>query len=230
MTILECIEAVRRARAWAAAAPRYAGEFAFGSSGADPVVFGVFGDSLGCGVGASGLSRCMAGVVAARLAQEFPVLCRIAAISGTQAPELARQRVVGDERLVAVSIGTNDLLHCPSLKRFELALENFLSRLKHAERVVVLGPGDMEAVAIFPEALHPMLRWRRQAWEAAMAAVVSRFENAAYLGPSTLGVKLAREHFAEDGFHPGDLGQEVIAGGVYRLLSTRADEPARMRA
>lgn len=217
-TFLEAIDAVRRARVWAKAAPRFSGEYLFGGQAGPPLVFGVFGDSLGCGIGATDVGTSFAGVVAGKLTARGRVLCRIAAVSGAQGPELADQRVAGDERIVAVSIGTNDLLHGSPLRRFESSLTAFLTRVSHAERVVVLGPGNVTAVSIFPAALLPLLKRRMVAWEDAMKAVAARFPNAVHVGPSEAGVDLTREHFAEDGFHPGDLGQGLIAEAVYRRL------------
>lgn len=217
-TIIEAIDAVRRARAWANAAPRFAGEFAFGDGRGSPVVFSVYGDSLGCGVGATGLDQSFAAVVAKRLSERAPVLCRVHAVSGAQAPALIAQPIAGDERLAAVSIGTNDLLHGAPLRRLELALSAFLGRLSHAQRVVVLGPGNVASLEIFPEALRPFLRRRMLQWEAAMARVAAGFPNAAHVGPSLPGLELSREDFAGDGFHPGDRGQARIAEAVLKLI------------
>lgn len=217
MTFLESLEAIRRARAWAQSAPRYTGEHVFGPAEGRPLVFGVFGDSLGCGLGVTDVSRTFAGVVARRLAEKHRVLCRIAAVSGAQGPQLLEQPVLGDEDLAAVSIGTNDLLHGAPLRRLEASLARFLDKLSHAERVVVLGPGNVAAAGIFPAALRPFLRGRMLAWEAAMKRLAGRYPNACHIGPSDAGA--AAEDFGPDGFHPGDAGQTRIGELVCRRVA-----------
>jgi hypothetical protein len=114
---LEAFGAVRRAQDWGLRAPHHEGEFVFGPEREKPIVFGVFGDSVGCGLGISHVERTFAGDVALRLAATQRVLCRIHAVSGTCGWGLAAQRPTGDERFAAVSIGTNDIIHGESLSR-----------------------------------------------------------------------------------------------------------------
>lgn len=217
-SLSQSYSAVQQARAWAAAAPRYTGDHRFGEGPGRPLVFGVFGDSLGCGLGATAVDRSLAGLMAGRMAETRPVLCRIRAVSGAQAPDLAAQAVDGDEAVAVVSIGTNDLLSGSSFWRMRSALKAFLAGLRHAERVVVVGPGDVAALELFPAAARPLLRLRVLSCEQALTETAAEFPNACHLGPSSLGLTLGPSDFAADGFHPGDAGQALIAGAVLRCL------------
>jgi lysophospholipase L1-like esterase len=211
-------EAAERARC-------YRGEFFIGPRTPSPVVLGVFGDSVGCGFGATSLENTFAGVVAEELAKSKGVLCRIAAVNGARARTLREQDVRGDERFAAVSIGTNDALHGEPIDEVERELGAFLRRLSRAERVVVVGPGAIAEVALLPEALRPFMRRRLKAYEDALVRAVAPFSNAVHVGFSSLDVPLTRAHFAADGFHPGDLGQRLIGELVCRRLV-----PARGRS
>jgi lysophospholipase L1-like esterase len=210
------IGAVRSAKAWSRTAPRYQGEFSFGV-GAEEVVFGVFGDSVGCGLGIERFEATFAAGVAARLALNRRVICRIKAFSGARGRDLARQEPLGDEGLVAVSIGTNDIIHGESMSSLERHVAEFIGRLK-ASRVVVLGPGALTAAAIVPPLLHPILARRVRSCESALKRAVNRFPHARHFGPGDLRVKLTAGHFAADGFHPGEVAHALIAEAVYARL------------
>lgn len=211
----------RRARS-ALGAPGYAGQFLFGSGSGRPLVFAVYGDSVGSGIGASALERTFAGIVARRLAARGSVLCRIAAVGGAEARTLALQRVRGDEDLAAVSIGSNDALRGAPLREIERDLAAFLARLSRARRVVVVGPGSIADSRLFSPVLRPLLRRRMLACEAAMRRAVLRFPNALHVGTAEIGPTLAPADFAEDGFHPSDEGQRRIADAVYRRIADAA--------
>ncbi len=211
--------AIRRARAAAARARPYAGEFAFGAADGEATVVGVFGDSVACGLGASSVERTFAGVVASELSGRGRVVCRFAAECGAQASDLARQRVAGDERLAFVSIGTNDALHRADPAEVERALSAFLDRLSHAERVVVFGPGDVSSTAILPPALRPLFRRRLFACEEAIARAVARHPNARHVGPTNEPWEVDVSDFSEDGFHPSDRGMRRIGEAMLRRLS-----------
>ena len=211
--------AARRARAWAGKAPRHRGEFTLGRSPGESKVFAVFGDSIGCGTGAPDFTRSFPGVVARRLARDGPVVCRVFAIPGARARTLWAQRVTGDERIAAVSIGSNDVFHAAPPGEVERHLASFLRRLKHAERVVVLGPCDVTAVLIVPDVLRTVLRRRMLACEAVIKAVVRRWPNARHVGPSSSRMKFGPEDFAPDGFHPNERGQRRLALAVYNRIA-----------
>jgi lysophospholipase L1-like esterase len=217
---LEAFGAVRQAQAWSDSAPRHHGEFVFGPDGAEPVVFGVFGDSVGCGLGVARVERTFAGAVSERLARERRVLCRIRAESGARGRALAAQLSGGDEAFAAVSIGTNDLIHGESLRELEISVCALLGRLHRARRVVVLGPGPLDSALIVPSFLRPLVASRILACEAALRRAVDRFANARHFGPRDFGRPLTAEHFAPDGFHPSENGHALIAEAVYARLTT----------
>lgn len=206
--------AARKAKAWARRAPHYRGEFAFGA----PAVFAVYGDSLGCGLGVTGVDRTFAGVVARRLSRRFGrVVCRFSAVCGATAASLPSQAVAGDETFAAVSVGTNDLLSVARRVTLERHLGEFLGRLRHARRVVVVGPGDVAAGAILPTLLKPLLRRRVLDFEDAILRTVARFPNARHVGPS--GLRIGPQDFAADGFHPSDRAHRRIGEVVWERLS-----------
>lgn len=209
----------RRAREAAERANSYRGEFRFGPGDGEPCVFGVFGDSVGCGFGTSAFDKTFAAFVAQRLAMSGPVLCRIAAVSGTRAETLHDQPVRGDERFVAVSIGTNDAIRGVPLSGLRRDLSSFLMKLRHAERVVVVGPGDLSAVSLLPQAVRPFVRRLMASYEDCLRSTAALFPNAAHVGFSNLAGSLTPEDFAEDGFHPGDRGQRRIGELVYGRLT-----------
>lgn len=144
----ETFDAIRSAKKWGMDAPQYGGEFVFGPERGETDVFGVFGDSVGCGLGSTRVERTFAGTVAGRLSEGRRVVCRIRAVSGARGRDLASQACGGDERFAAVSIGTNDILHGDSLSGLERSVCAFLEGLRRAERVVVLGPGDLASALI----------------------------------------------------------------------------------
>lgn len=208
----------RRAREAAERARSYPGEFRFGPAQGEPLVFSVFGDSVGCGFGTSAFGNTFAAFVAERLARGRPVLCRIAAVPGARAGTLDAQSVRGDERLAAVSIGTNDAIHGVPLPQLQRDLCAFLKKLSHAERVVVVGPGDLSAVSLLPQAVRPFVRRLMESYEDCLRRTAALFPNAAHVGFSNLRGALTPEDFAEDGFHPGDRGQRRIGELVYGRL------------
>src|SRR4051812_38514643 len=81
---IEVFDAVRNASEWSLRAPRHQGEFLFGPDVGETIVFGVFGDSVGCGLGVRSIERTFAGSVARRLAVRRRVVCRIRAVSGAR--------------------------------------------------------------------------------------------------------------------------------------------------
>lgn len=210
------IQAALKAKAWARRAPHYRGEFAFGA----PTVFAVFGDSLACGLGLTDVDQTFAGVVARRLSGRCGrVVCRFEAECGATAACLPRQRVTGDETFAAVSIGTNDLLSVTRRSSVERDLADFLGRMRHARRVIVLGPGDVAAGGILPTILRPLLRQRTLAFEESILRVTARFPNARHVGPSLVALEAGREDFAADGFHPSGRAHQRIAEVVWERLS-----------
>jgi len=215
---IEVFDAVRSAQEWSQRAPRHAGEYLFGPDSPEPVVFGVFGDSVGCGLGIPAVERTFAGRVASRLAPDRRVVCRISAVSGTRGRGLALQRPAGDERFAAVSIGTNDIIHGESLSGLARAVSEFIERLRGVERVVVLGPGDLGSAMIVPPFLKPMVRARVRACEDALKQAVARFAHARHFGPNDLERPLAPAHYAPDGFHPSETAHALIADAVLDRL------------
>jgi lysophospholipase L1-like esterase len=211
---IEVFDAVRSAQEWSLRAPRHQGEFIFGPDVPETIVFGVFGDSVGCGLGVPTVERTFAGSVARRLAVSRRVVCRIRAVSGARGRGLALQRPAGDERFAAISIGTNDIIHGESLSVLERAVCAFIEELRGAERVVVLGPGDLGSAMIVPHVLRPVIRARVRACEEALRDAVRRFPHARHFGPNDLGRQLAPEHYAQDGFHPSVSAHALIADAV----------------
>jgi lysophospholipase L1-like esterase len=217
----QTFDALRRAKEWGLSAPHYEGEFLFGpdDSQGETVVFGVFGDSVGCGLGATRVEHTFAGGVARRLAENRRVVCRISAVSGARGRGLASQRAIGDERFAAVSIGTNDIIHGESLTDLERSVCAFLEGLRGAQRVVVLGPGDIASALVVPPLLRPVLDRRKRACEAALRRAVGRFSNARHLGPDDIAAAFTAVHFAADGFHPSEHAHALIAEAVFARLS-----------
>jgi lysophospholipase L1-like esterase len=215
---IEVFGAVRSASEWSLRAPRHQGEFAFGPDAGETIVFGVFGDSVGCGLGVRSIERTFAGSVARRLAVSRRVVCRIRAVSGARGSGLAMQRPAGDERFAAISIGTNDIIHGESLTALERAVGDFLEDLRGAERVVVLGPGDLGSATIVPPVLRPVIRARVRACEEALRRAVRRFPHARHFGPQDLSRSLTADHYAPDGFHPNESAHALIADAVLDRL------------
>ena len=216
---IEVFDAVRSAQEWSERAPRHAGEYLFGPESPEPIVFGVFGDSVGCGLGVPRVERTFAGSVASRLAPDRRVVCRISAVSGARGRGLALQRPLGDERFAAVSIGTNDIIHGESLSALGRAVCDFLDRLRGVQRVVVLGPGDLGSASIVPPLLKPMVRSRVRACEDTLKQAVLRFPHARHFGPNDLTRPLAPAHYAPDGFHPSETAHALIADAVLDRLT-----------
>lgn len=216
--LIEVFDAVRSAQEWSARAPRHQGEFVFGPWFRETVVFGVFGDSVGCGLGVSSVERTFAGSVALRLAVKRRVVCRIRAVSGARGSGLALQRPAGDERFAAISIGTNDIIHAESLARLENEVGAFIESLRGAERVVVLGPGDLTSATIVPPLLRPMIGSRVRACEDALRRAVRRFPHARHFGPADLRQAMTPAHYAPDGFHPSESAHALIADAVLDRL------------
>jgi lysophospholipase L1-like esterase len=214
----EAFAAVRSAQEWGLRAPYHEGEFVFGPDGDETIVFGVYGDSVGCGLGIPHLERTFAGDVARRLAATGRVHCRIRAVSGACGCGLAAQGPAGDERFAAVSIGTNDIIHGKSLSELESAVCAFLDKLRDAERVVVLGPADLASAPIVPPLIRPVLRQRVRACETVLRRAVARFPHARHFGPSDLGAPLTPDLFAVDGFHPNESAHTLIADAVLARL------------
>lgn len=211
--LLESFSRVRRARDWAARAPRYSGEYPFGVG--ERSVLGIFGDSVGCGLGVRDVRLTFAGVLAQRLARGRQVVCRVSAVCGARARMLRLQEPKGDERWVAVSIGSNDALYGEPLTRVETELGTFLQRLRHAERIVVLGPGRLDAALIAPGALKPLLRRRALALDAVLRRTARRFRNARHIGPFMPGFEVDAADFAVDGFHPSEQAHARIGEAAY---------------
>ena len=215
---IEVFGAVRSAQEWSLRAPRHHGDFFFGPNVPETIEFGVFGDSVGCGLGVTRVERTFAGSVARRLAVSRRVVCRIHAVSGARGSGLALQRPTGDERFAAISIGTNDIIHGESLSGLERAVRAFIGELRGAERVVVLGPGDLASAKIVPPVLRPVLRARVRACEDALRHAIRRFPHARHFGPNDLGQTLTPEHYAPDGFHPSESAHALIADAVFDRL------------
>ncbi len=216
--LLDAFGPVKRAREWAQRAPRYTGEHVFGEGTDAPAVLGVFGDSVGCGLGTRDVEHCFAGLLARRLARRGQVLCRVKAVCGARVRSLADQEPAGVERWSAVSIGSNDALSGEPLTLVVEQLTAFLERLRHAERVVVLGPGNLAAAVITPAPLRPILRRRTEALDVALRRTVRRFRNARHIGPFLPGLEVDTSHFAEDGFHPSEKAHALIAEAAYWRL------------
>lgn len=217
-TALMAMSAARRAWEAAEEARSYTGEYGFGPDSGDPTVLGVFGDSIACGLGASGVERTFGGCVATRLALAGRVVCRIAAVSGAKARTLSRQAVTGDEGIALLSIGSNDALYGAPLPEVESSLRTFLGRLGHARRVIVVGPGDVGAVRVLPPLLRPLMRQRSLAYGRAIGRAVEKFDNARHIGPSHDALRMAPTDFGADGVHPSDACQLRIADAVYRHI------------
>ncbi len=215
---IDVFDAVRSAHEWSARAPRHEGEFVFGPEAPETIVFGVFGDSVGCGLGVPSVERTFAGCVARGLAVSRRVVCRIRAVSGARGRGLALQRPAGDERFAAISIGTNDLIHGESLSDLEKSVCAFIEDLRGAERVVVLGPGDLTSATIVPSLLRPMIRSRVRACEDALRRAVGRFPHARHFGPTDLRQAMTPAHYAPDGFHPSESAHALIADAVLDRL------------
>lgn len=215
---IEVFGAVRSASEWSLRAPRHQGEYVFGPDVPESIVFGVFGDSVGCGLGVRDIEGTFAGSVARRLAVSRRVVCRIRAVSGARGRGLALQRPGGDERFAAISIGTNDIIHGESLSGLESAVSAFIEELRGAERVVVLGPGDLGSAVIVPPVLRPVIRARVRACEDALRAAVGRFPHARHFGPNDLRLALTPDHYAADGFHPSERAHAMIADAVLDRL------------
>lgn len=216
--LIDVFDAVRTAQEWSQSAPLHQGEFVFGTDDRETIVFGVFGDSVGCGLGVPCVERTFAGSVARRLAVSRRVVCRIRAVSGARGRGLALQLPAGDERFAAISIGTNDIIHGESLSGLESAVCAFIEQLRGAERVVVLGPGDLGSARIVPPLLRPVIRARVRACEDALRHAVRRFPHARHFGPNDLDLPLSPAHYAPDGFHPSESAHALIADAVLHRL------------
>lgn len=218
VTAVAALSAARRAWEAAEEARAYTGEYSFGPNSGTPTVVSVFGDSVGCGLGASAVESTFGGSVAARLSATGRVVCRIAAVSGAKARTLSRQAVAGDEGFAFVSIGNNDALYGAPLPEVESSLGVFLGRLRHARRVIVVGPGDVGALRVLPPLLRPFMRMRSLTYGRAIRRAVDAFANARHIGPSDEALKMTAGDFGADGVHPSDSCQIRIADAVYRHI------------
>jgi lysophospholipase L1-like esterase len=130
--------------------------------------------------------------------------------------------------LVVLGIGVNDVTNRAPLAEVGEQLRELLVTLRaiaaRRDAVVLLGCPDLSAAPGVPLALRPLLGWRCRAVARVQAAVAADLAVPLVRADREL---LAPEVFGPDGFHPGTIGQELLAAEVLRRLLPAPGDGAR---
>jgi lysophospholipase L1-like esterase len=122
--------------------------------------------------------------------------------------------------LVVLGVGVNDATKRTPLAALEDQLRELLVTLRaiaaRRDAVVLLGCPDLSAAPGVPPVLRPLLGWRCRAVAGVQATVARQLE--VPLVPVDRAL-LRPEVFGPDGFHPGTIGQELLAAEVLRRVS-----------
>ena len=190
-----------------------------------PLRLAWLGDSTGAGVGASGVEAAVVTRVARDLGRsvELRVLARSGARIGDVLTEQLPRLPAIDPDVVVVAVGGNDVTHLTSEVLFERQYDLLLDALEALEpsNVVSVGIGDFGTVPRIPQPLRAIVEWRARALDDLIRESTARHD-VPYVdlygetGP-VFAVSPGR-YYAEDAFHPNDLGYRVWADAILEVL------------
>lgn len=183
------------------------------------------GDSLSIGVGASSPDHALSRLVSGRLGRlvELSVL----GVSGHRASDAMAHQIplLPDLRpdWVFVEIGSNDVAHVTSRRRFRAAMERILSSVDalHPQKVVVLGVAEFGVSPLLAQPLRGIAGARGHMLDEDVREAAVR-HGALYVPISDLtGTDFGRDpirYHARDRYHPSDDGFELWARAVIDTL------------
>jgi lysophospholipase L1-like esterase len=197
-------------------------------SGARRMRVVALGDSVAAGYAIGHHRSCIAGELAARLAEryaatvEWQACARTGATAG-QAMELVSREALADATVVFVSIGVNDLKNLHTATRFRRELAALLDAVLDAApraQVCLLGIPPLEHFPALPRPLADVLGRRGRVFdEIGLQAVRARERAFRIQTDEPLGPQM----FADDGFHPSPALHAAFAEAVMASLALPND-------
>jgi lysophospholipase L1-like esterase len=181
----------------------------------------VLGDSAAAGHGLAsadeGMARRVGRALHARDGRATQV--RSVARDGARTADVLAEQLpaAAGADLVVLGVGVNDATKRTPLAALEDQLRELLVTLRaiavRRDAVVLLGCPDLSVAPGVPRVLRPLLGWRCRAVAAVQASIARQLE--VPLVPVDRAL-LRPEVFGPDGFHPGAIGQELLAAEVLR--------------
>lgn len=196
-------------------------------SGARTMKVVALGDSVTAGYAVGHQRDCVAGQLAALLADRYAatVAWEVCARSGATARDalaLVSDEVLREADLVFLSVGVNDLKNGRSVARFRRDLGELLDAILAAApraQVCLLGIPPLDHFPAFPRQLADLLGWRGRVFDAVGVEQIALRERAFRIESRD---PLAPEMFGPDGFHPSETLHAAFAGAVLAGLEERS--------
>ena len=224
-----CVWQARRASRHPGVAPEVVtASGLMGPSDDPPLRVTWLGDSLAAGIGADHVDDTPASLVARFL--DRPVDLRMLAVPGARSVDvLARQvpEITGDEDLVVVCVGSNDVASRTSRRDYSRQLDAIL-RATGGPPTIVLSFPDITMADRIGQPLRWLAGLRVRHFEAARARVARRHDHVASVDiatrPEGISRSVGKEMLCADRFHPGPLVYRVWAERIaevgHQLLAT----------
>lgn len=229
VTFALCAWQAKRARNHPGVAPEIVTSSGLmGPTTAPPLRVTWLGDSLAAGIGADHVDETPASLVARML--DRPVDLRILAVPGARSVDVLNEQVpqiTGDEDLVVVCVGSNDVASRTRRNDYTRQLDAILAATAGSPTIVLSLPDITMA-----DRIGQPLRWlaglRAGYFEAARSRVARKHEHVASVDiasrPDGISRSVGKEMLCPDRFHPGPLVYRVwaerIAEAGHQLLGT----------
>ena len=221
VTFALCAWQAKRARNHPGVAPEIVtGSGLMGPTADPPLRVTWLGDSLAAGIGADHVDDTPASLVARML--DRPVELRMLAVPGAKSADVLNEQVAqmtGDEDLVVVCVGSNDVASRTRRRDYSRQLDAILAATDGAPTIVLSLP-DISMADRIGQPLRWLAGLRAGYFEAARARVARRHDHVASVDiatrPEGISRSVGKEMLCPDRFHPGPL--------VYRVWAERIAE------
>jgi lysophospholipase L1-like esterase len=191
------------------------GDALIGADGRRPVRIAWLGDSLATGLGVDHVADTPAHLVARML--ERPVDVGVLAVPGARACHVLEEqlpRLRGDEDLVVLCVGANDVAGSTGRARYAEQLDAALAALAPRPTILLSLP-DMGMADRLPQPLRGIAGAGSRWFDAARRRVAARHPHVHSVDiasrPATLSRREGRRMLCADRFHPGPEGYRVWA-------------------
>lgn len=202
-------------------------EIDFTTEGKQPAIRMAFlGDSLVEGVGASGPRESLAGQVARKVSDQTGRAVDLVGfgVSGAITSEVVRDQLdevdAGRFDVIVIEIGSNDVTHLTSLGAVERSTRTMLEQASERAPIVVFGSAGKLNSRNFLPPLRQILMARATQVRGVQRDVAGEFDVAFMdvardVSPT---YDAAADAASEDDFHPGDVGYEIWARPLAKLV------------
>jgi lysophospholipase L1-like esterase len=191
------------------------GDALIGADGRRPLRIAWLGDSLATGLGVDHVADTPAHLVARML--ECPVDVRVLAVPGSRACHVLDEqlpRLRGDEDLVILCVGANDVAGSTGRTRYAAQLDALLGALAPRPTILLSLP-DMGMAARLPQPLRGIAGAGSRWFESARRRVAAQHRHVHSVDiasrPPSVSRRQGRRMLCADRFHPGAEGYRVWA-------------------